>query len=48
MWYVANWNEMQGLYKQFQLQRQWTMHMEIKWKDDDETLQNEIKNKKLL
>lgn len=39
---------MQGLCKQFQWQRQWTIHMEIKWSDDDETLQNEIKNKKLL
>ncbi len=46
MWYVANSNEMQGLCKQFQWQRQWTIHMEIKWSDDDETLQNEIKKQK--
>jgi hypothetical protein len=32
MWYVANSNEMQGLCKQFQWQRQWTIHMEIKMK----------------
>jgi hypothetical protein len=37
---------MQGLCKQFQWQRQWTIHMEIKWSDDDETLQNEIKKQK--